>query len=92
VSSDRSTGADDWMGTDVIDFRSRGGGVNERVVVTINGVELSDLWVGAKQHPVDPVGAEKVIRSCHQDLRCHGAPTARIPRWRSRSSTWPSSA
>jgi hypothetical protein len=53
-------GADDWMGTDVIEFRSRGGGVNERVVVTINGVELSDLWVGAKQHPIDPIPAAEV--------------------------------
>ena len=59
-ANEGGSGADDWVGTDVIEFRSRGGGVNERVVVTINGIELSDLWVGAKQHPTDPLPAAEV--------------------------------
>jgi hypothetical protein len=53
-------GADDRMGTDVIEFRLRGGGINERVVVTINGVELSDLWARAKQQPTDPLPTAEV--------------------------------
>jgi len=50
------------------------------------------------EHPVGlrltRMGAEKVIRSCHQDYRRHGA-TARVPLWRwprastPRGARWP---
>jgi hypothetical protein len=48
------------MGTDKIEFRSRGSGVNERVIVTINGIDLTDLWVAAKEQPVDPLPTDEV--------------------------------
>jgi hypothetical protein len=60
MSSDQSMGADDWMGTDSIEFRSRGAGVHERVVVRINGTELTDLWVAARQQPTDPLPVAEV--------------------------------
>ena len=60
MSSDQSTGTDDWMGTDTIEFRSQGAGVHERVIVTINGTKLTDLWVAAKQQPTDPLPTAEV--------------------------------
>ena len=60
MPSDQSTGTDDWMGTDAIEFRSQGAGVHERVIVTINGTKLTDLWVAAKQQPTDPLPTAEV--------------------------------
>jgi hypothetical protein len=39
-----------------------------------------------------PVGAEKAVRGCHQDLSCHSPKGEDASSWCSRSSTWHSYA